>query len=94
MAVVLKPARISRGSGSRHGATRRERFSIQHVVGTCGQNSPTAGGPRADFYTRGLSAQAHLCGRVAAALMASAPDLFAHPPVIERVDILASTLPG
>ena len=34
---------------------RRERFSIQHVVGTCGQNSPTAGGPRADFYTRGLS---------------------------------------
>ena len=34
---------------------RRERFSIQHVVGTCGQNSSTAGGPRADFYTRGLS---------------------------------------
>jgi len=38
--------------------------------------------------------QAHLSGRVAAALMDSTPDLFAHPPVIEQVDILASTLPG
>jgi len=38
--------------------------------------------------------QAHLAGRVAAALMASAPELLAHPPVIERVDILANLLPG
>jgi quinol monooxygenase YgiN len=38
--------------------------------------------------------QAHLSGRVAAALMAKAPDLLSQPPVIERVDILATKLPG
>jgi quinol monooxygenase YgiN len=32
---------------------------------------------------------AHLAGRVAAALMAKASDLLAKPPVIEKVDILA-----
>ena len=37
--------------------------------------------------------QAHLSGKVAAALMAKAPDLLAQPPVIENVDILASKLP-
>jgi quinol monooxygenase YgiN len=38
--------------------------------------------------------QAHLTGRVAAALMAKAPDLLAQPPVIEKVDVLAAKLPG
>jgi quinol monooxygenase YgiN len=38
--------------------------------------------------------QAHLSGRVAEALMAQAPDLFAQPPVIEQADILAVKLPG
>jgi len=37
--------------------------------------------------------QAHLSGRVAAALMAKAPDLLAQPPVIENVDVLAVKLP-
>ena len=37
--------------------------------------------------------QAHLSGRVAAALMAKAPELFAKPPAIEKVDILAAKLP-
>ena len=37
--------------------------------------------------------QAHLTGRVAAALMAKAPDLLAKPPVIEKADVLASKLP-
>ena len=37
--------------------------------------------------------QAHLSGRVAAALMAKAPELLAQPPLIEKVDILASKLP-
>ncbi|HZR46725.1 MAG TPA: hypothetical protein VFA47_08485 [Candidatus Manganitrophaceae bacterium] len=37
--------------------------------------------------------QAHLSGRVAAALMAKASDLLAKPPVIEKVDILAAKLP-
>ncbi len=36
--------------------------------------------------------QAHLSGRVAAALMAQAPDLLAQPPVIEKVDVLAAKL--
>ena len=37
--------------------------------------------------------QAHLSGKIAAALVAKAPDLLAHPPNIERVDILAAKLP-
>jgi len=37
--------------------------------------------------------QAHLSGKVAAALMAKASDLFAQPPSIEKVDILAAKLP-
>ena len=38
--------------------------------------------------------QAHLTGKVAAALMAKAGDLFAKPPVIEKADVLESKLPG
>jgi quinol monooxygenase YgiN len=38
--------------------------------------------------------QAHLSGRVAAALMAKAPDLLSQPPAIEMVDLLATKLPG
>ena len=37
--------------------------------------------------------QAHLTGRVAAALKAKAPELLAQPPTIERVDVLAAKLP-
>ena len=36
--------------------------------------------------------QAHLSGRVAAALMAKASELFAEPPAIEKVDVLAAKL--
>jgi quinol monooxygenase YgiN len=38
--------------------------------------------------------QAHLSGKVAAALMAKAPELLAQPPAIEKVDVLAAKLPG
>ena len=38
--------------------------------------------------------QAHLAGRVAAALKAKASELFAQPPVIEKVDVLAAKLPA
>jgi len=38
--------------------------------------------------------QAHLSGRVAAALMEKAPELLAQQPVIEMVDVLAVRLPG
>jgi quinol monooxygenase YgiN len=38
--------------------------------------------------------QAHLSGRVAAALMAKASELLAKPPVIEKVEVLAAKLPG
>jgi quinol monooxygenase YgiN len=37
--------------------------------------------------------QAHLSGRVAAALMERAPDLFASTPQIEKLDVLAAKLP-
>ena len=37
--------------------------------------------------------EAHLTGRVAAALMASASELLASPPLIQRVDVLAAKLP-
>lgn len=38
--------------------------------------------------------QAHLSGKVAAALMAKASDLFSQPPSIQKVDVLAAKLPG
>lgn len=38
--------------------------------------------------------QAHLNGRVAAALMAKASELFSQPPAIEKADVLADKLPG
>ena len=38
--------------------------------------------------------QAHLTGRIAEALMARASELLSVPPAIEKVDVLASKLPG
>jgi quinol monooxygenase YgiN len=38
--------------------------------------------------------QDHLGGKVAAALVRRAPDLFAREPVIEHLDVLAEKLPG
>jgi len=37
---------------------------------------------------------AHLSGRVAAALMENASELLAQPPTIEKVDVLAAKLPA
>ncbi len=37
--------------------------------------------------------QAHLTGRLATALMSKASELFATPPAIEKVDVLAAKLP-
>lgn len=37
--------------------------------------------------------QAHLSGKVAAALMAKAAELFSKPPSIEKVDVLAAKFP-
>jgi quinol monooxygenase YgiN len=38
--------------------------------------------------------QAHLAGRLAAALVGRASELLAQPPSIEQVDVLAAKLPG
>ncbi len=38
--------------------------------------------------------QAHLAGKVAAALMEKAGELLAQPPAIHKADVLASKLPG
>jgi quinol monooxygenase YgiN len=47
-----------------------------------------------DAFPDDAGRQAHMVGRVADALMAQASDLLAQPPNIERVDVLASKLPG
>ena len=46
-----------------------------------------------DAFPDDAGRQAHLSGKVAAALMAKAPELFATPPAIEKVDVLAAKLP-
>jgi quinol monooxygenase YgiN len=46
-----------------------------------------------DAFPNEAGRQAHLSGKVAAALMAKASELFAKPPAIEKVDILAAKLP-
>src|SRR2546423_9181468 len=38
--------------------------------------------------------EAHLSGKVAAALMAKAREVFSQPPSIEKGDVLAAKLPG
>jgi quinol monooxygenase YgiN len=45
-----------------------------------------------DTFPDDAGRQAHLAGRVAAALKARADELFARPPAIERVDILAEKI--
>ena len=47
-----------------------------------------------DVFPDDAGRQAHLSGRVAEALMARAEELFATPPAIEQLDVLASKLPG
>ena len=46
-----------------------------------------------DAFPDDAGRQAHLSGRVAAALMAKAPELLSRPPSIETVDVLAVKLP-
>lgn len=45
-----------------------------------------------DVFEDDAGRQAHLNGKVAEALMAQAPDLFATPPEINPVDVIASKL--
>jgi quinol monooxygenase YgiN len=47
-----------------------------------------------DAFPDDAGRQAHLSGKVAAALMANAPDLLAEPPSIQQIDVLAAKLPG
>jgi quinol monooxygenase YgiN len=47
-----------------------------------------------DAFPDDAGRQAHLSGRVAAALMAKASDLLSQAPKIEKIDVLAAKLPG
>lgn len=47
-----------------------------------------------DAFPNEAGRQAHLAGRVAAALMAKASELLQKPPAIEKIDVLAAKLPG
>ena len=47
-----------------------------------------------DAFPDDAGRQAHLSGKVAAALMEKAGDLFSEPPAIEKVDVLAAKLPA
>ncbi|WP_059412951.1 putative quinol monooxygenase [Cupriavidus basilensis] len=46
-----------------------------------------------DAFSDEAGRDAHLSGKVAEALMAKAPDLFADPPSINKLDVLAAKLP-
>jgi len=46
-----------------------------------------------DAFPDDAGRQAHLSGKVAAALKEKAAELFAKPPVTEKIDILAAKLP-
>ncbi|MBA2460995.1 MAG: antibiotic biosynthesis monooxygenase [Actinobacteria bacterium] len=47
-----------------------------------------------DVFPDDSGRQAHLSGKVAEALMAQAPELFAQPPDIKQIDVIAAKLPG
>jgi len=46
-----------------------------------------------DAFSDEAGREAHLAGRIAAALSEQASTLLAAPPVIERIDVLAAKLP-
>jgi len=46
-----------------------------------------------DVFPDETGRQAHLSGRVAAALTEKASELFAQPPAIDKIDVLAAKLP-
>jgi quinol monooxygenase YgiN len=46
-----------------------------------------------DAFPDDAGRQAHLSGKVAAALKEKAAELFAKPPVIEKIDVLSAKLP-
>lgn len=46
-----------------------------------------------DTFADEAGREAHLAGRIAAALMEKAPDLLAEDPDIQKVDVLAAKLP-
>ena len=46
-----------------------------------------------DTFVDEAGREAHLSGRLAAALMQKAPDLLAQPPTIEKVAVLAAKVP-
>jgi quinol monooxygenase YgiN len=45
-----------------------------------------------DAFENEAGRQAHLSGQVAAALTAKASELFAKPPSIEKIDVIAATI--
>lgn len=47
-----------------------------------------------DAFAADADRQRHLGGAIAAALFEQAPNLLAEPPAVEKVDVLASKLPG
>lgn len=47
-----------------------------------------------DFFPDDAGRQAHLSGKVAEALMAQAPELFAEAPEIKPADVIAAKLPS
>ena len=47
-----------------------------------------------DFFPDDAGRQAHLSGKVAEALMAQAPELFAEAPEIKPTDVIAAKLPS
>ena len=46
-----------------------------------------------DVFPDEAGRQAHLTGKVAAALMENAPELFEQPPTIEKIDVVVDKLP-
>ena len=46
-----------------------------------------------DVFANEAGRNAHLTGKVASALMAQAPELFAATPTIEKIDVIADKLP-
>ena len=94
-------SRVVRETGSQPGRSGRRKFLlgslpiVQEEPATITWYGIKLVPRHSAFSTRSERAgrQAHLSGKVAAALMAKAPELFAKPPAIEKVDVLAAKLP-
>jgi quinol monooxygenase YgiN len=91
--LEAKPGKAQAVADFLHGAAPLVEAEPGTVAWFALQTSPTSFAIF-DAFPDEAGRDAHLNGKVAAALMAKADELFAQPPQIRKIDVIAAKLPG